>query len=203
MKTKHLAVVALTLLGLLGCATPDTKAPSSPVAEAAPAAESAAQARAADAPLSESSTAQLRRFSRFQFASPSDWRMGMVSDSAESGLVTSFSGNALALLSIAHNKAQHDVEQALQEYLVIAAQIYPRASSTPLTRFGRYDNGVGRTLVTQIQAGTDGAVRRMQVELYFVIVDGQIFRLERMLPVDAAPDLREQLQMVTDSLELR
>ena len=127
----------------------------------------------------------------------------MVSDSADTGLVTSFSVNALALLSIAHNKAQHDVEQALQEYLVIAAQIYPRASSTPLTRFGRYDNGVGRTLVTQIQAGTDGAVRRMQVELYFVIVDGQIFRLERMLPVDASADLREQLQMVTDSLELR
>lgn len=129
--------------------------------------------------------------------------MGMVDDSAKTGLVTSFSANGLALLSIAHSKAQLDVEQALKDYLVMVPQIYPMASSRPLVSFGRYSNGVGRTLISKIQAGTDGVVRTMQIDLYFVIVGGQLFRLERILPLDASAELRAQLQGVTDSLELR
>lgn len=148
-------------------------------------------------------TALLRRFRHCEFATPSDWKMGLIQDGTDHALVSTFSADGTAVLSIAHSPAKGDVETALQQYLPMASQIYPNAKSSPLASFGRYNSGVGRTLTTRLQAGIDGRLREMQVDLYFVIVAGQLFRLERMIPAEAPAALRQQMDTVTEHLELR
>lgn len=204
IKTKPLALIAQASFALVlaGCATPDVENTAPGVAENS-AGERTSSVDQPPAAATETNTAQVRRFSRFEFSSPSDWRMGMLNDNPDEGLVSTFSADGLAHLSVAHSQAKQDVETALQDYLRLVPQIYPNASSAPLASFGRYSSGVGRRLISRIQAGSDGAVRAMQVDLYFVIVGGQLFRLERMLPVDATPTLRKQLEWVTEQLELR